>query len=79
MHGYRKFFVVIFIDLIATILIFWGKIPPEVFQQIIIWTAGLYLGSNAVSNVGSKAAEHVKITTRSDTPPVLEINQNVER
>lgn len=51
--GYRKLAVVVMVILIATVLVWLGKIGPDHFERIVIWSSGLYFGAN----VGAKVAQ----------------------
>lgn len=49
--GGRRFFMVIGNGVVTSALVWFGKITPEVFAEIIKWTVGVYIGGGTVDNI----------------------------
>lgn len=50
--GHRKFAVTVLAMLLASLLLAFRLIPPEVWQSVMQWTAGAYIVAQAAQNAG---------------------------
>lgn len=49
--GGRRFVITLGAGMASTVLVWFVKITPEVFAEIIKWTVGVYIGGGTVDNI----------------------------
>jgi len=63
----KKFFFTIFLVILVSILLFFEKIDQSVFKEIVTTVATIFLGADAISNIGTKFAS-VMTNKNKETP-----------
>lgn len=69
MRGYRKFSVVVGVIVFATGLLIFHRLTGAEYVQLVSWVSGLFFGANSLSAVGTKVAEKVEITPKTEANP----------
>jgi hypothetical protein len=59
--GHRKFIVAVLAMLLATLMLCFNKIPPDVWAGVMHWVGLGYIGTQALQNAG------ISITTKGST------------
>lgn len=49
--GGRRFVLTMGSGIVSTVLVWFGKITPEVFSNIIMWTVAAYITGGTVDNI----------------------------
>jgi glucan phosphoethanolaminetransferase (alkaline phosphatase superfamily) len=60
----RKFWFCVILCIVATALLCYSKIPPEVWERLVTWVASVYV----VGNVGAKAVARFVPTAKENQP-----------
>lgn len=55
-HGGRRFILCLGCSISCTVLLWFGKIPPEIFRDLILGTVAAYIIGNTTQKVKAPAA-----------------------
>lgn len=52
-YGSRKFMLACWIVLSAQLMTLWGYLSAEIYQELALWSLGLYFGANVGTRIGT--------------------------